>query len=65
MVDFVYQEMFPLGDDTTEYRLLTKENVSVKSFEGSEILSIAPKGLTLLAEQAFKDVSPFAETVAS
>lgn len=57
MADFAYQEIFPLGDDTTEYRLLTKDHVSVKSFEGSEILSIAPEGLTLLAEQAFKDVS--------
>lgn len=57
MVDFTYQEMFPLGEDTTEYRLLTKDHVAVKSFEGKDILSVAPEGLTLLAEQAFKDVS--------
>jgi fumarate hydratase class I len=31
--------------------------VSLKSFEGTEILKIAPDGLTLLAEQSFKDVS--------
>jgi fumarate hydratase class I len=49
--------MFPTGDDTTEYRLLTQEHVSLKSFEGTEILKIAPDGLTLLAEQSFKDVS--------
>lgn len=57
MTDFKYQEMFPLGDDTTEYRLLTEEHVSLKSFEDGEILKIAPKGLELLAEQAFTDVS--------
>lgn len=57
MTDFTYQKMFPTGDDTTEYRLLTQEHVSLKSFEGTEILKIAPDGLTLLAEQSFKDVS--------
>lgn len=57
MVEFAYQKMFPTGNDTTEYRLLTQEHVSLKSFEGTEILKIAPDGLTLLAEQAFKDVS--------
>jgi len=57
MVEFAYQKMFPTGDDTTEYRLLTQEHVSLKSFEGTEILKIAPDGLTLLAEQSFKDIS--------
>jgi len=49
--------MFPLGEDTTEYRLLTQEHVSSKSFEDSEILIIAPEGLEILAEQAFRDVA--------
>ena len=57
MKKFNYQEMFPLGNDDTEYRLLTKKYVSIKSFEGTDIITIAPEGLTLLSEQAFKDVS--------
>ncbi|MEA3435960.1 MAG: fumarate hydratase [Thermodesulfobacteriota bacterium] len=57
MTDFKYQEIFPLGEDTTEYRLLTQEHVSSKPFEDIEILIIAPEGLELLAEQAFQDVS--------
>ena len=57
MVDFAYQEMFPLKEDTTEYRKITDEHVSLQSFEGTEILKIEAPGLTLLAEQAFKDVS--------
>ena len=57
MVEFTYQEMFPLGDDDTKYRPLTKEYVSIKSFEETDIITIASEGLTLLAEQAFKDVS--------
>ena len=57
MTDFKYQEMFPIGEDTTEYHLLTQEHVSLKSFEDIEILKIASEGLELLAEQALTDVS--------
>ena len=57
MAEFVYQEMFPLGKDTTEYRLLTTEHVLVKEFEGKEMLVVAPEALTLLTEQAFRDTS--------
>ncbi len=57
MTDFKYQEIFPIGEDTTEYRLLTQEHVSSKSFEDNEILKISPEGLELLAEHAFRDVS--------
>jgi len=57
MVEFVYQELLPVGDDTTAYRLLAKDHVVVKTFNEKEVLEIAPEGLTLLAEEAFKDVS--------
>jgi fumarate hydratase class I len=57
MVDFKYQEMFPLGEDTTDYRKVTGNFISLKNLDGSEILAVAPEGLTVLAEQAFKDVS--------
>jgi fumarate hydratase class I len=57
MTEFTYQEMFPLGPETTEYRRLTSDFVSDASFEDHAIVKIAPEGLTLLAEQAFKDVS--------
>jgi fumarate hydratase class I len=49
--------MFPIGEDTTEYRKLTGNHISVRSFEGVEVLQVKPEGLVLLAEQAFKDVS--------
>ena len=55
--EFFYQEPFPLRDDPTEYRLFTKDYVSTGSFEGREIIKIAPQGLTLIAEEAFRDVS--------
>lgn len=54
---FKYQPMFPLGPDTTEYYLLTKDYVSVSEFEGKPILKVAPEGLTAMANTAFHDVS--------
>ncbi|HSO59944.1 MAG TPA: fumarate hydratase, partial [Desulfobacterales bacterium] len=57
MADFTFQEMFPLPEDATEYRLLGTEHVGAGTFDGAEILKVAPEGLTLLAEQAFTDVS--------
>ena len=54
---FKYQPMFPLGPDTTEYYLLTKDYVSVSEFEGQPILKIAKEGLTAMANAAFRDVS--------
>ena len=57
MVAFHYQDMFPLAEDTTSYRLLTGDHVSVSLFNGTELLTVAAEGLTHLAEQAFTDVS--------
>lgn len=53
--DFKYAPMFQLGKDTTEYRLLSKEGVSVGEFEGKRILKVSKEALTLLAQQAFHD----------
>jgi len=54
---FVYQDTFPLGADDTEYRLLSKEGVSLSSFEGQDILKVAPEALAFLAQQAMHDCS--------
>ena len=47
--EFVYQDPFPLEKDSTRYRLLTKEHVSVASFDGKEMLKVAPEALTVMA----------------
>ena len=54
---FKYQEPFPLGPDTTEYYLLTKDYVSVSEFEGQPMLKIAKEGLTAMANADFRDVA--------
>jgi len=53
---FKFQETFPLGKDTTEYYLLSKDYVSTSDFEGQEILKVEPEALTLLAQHAFHNV---------
>jgi fumarate hydratase class I len=57
MSDFTYHKPFPLGPDTTTYRLVTTEGVSVTEFEGQEILKVTPEALTRLANEALKDIS--------
>ncbi|ABC81838.1 fumarate hydratase [Anaeromyxobacter dehalogenans] len=56
---FQYQDPFPVSKDATKYRLLTKEGVSVGTFEGKEILKVEPSALTRLAREAMREVSFF------
>ena len=57
MAEFHYQPMFPLGEDKTEYYLLTKDYVSVSEFEGHKILKIEKEGFVVKGE----DTIPFLE----
>lgn len=57
MSEFKYQEPFPLGEDTTRYRLLTSDYVKVVECDGRRILKIDPAGLELLSKAAYSDVS--------
>lgn len=58
-ITYTYQPLLDYGQDTTSYRLLTKDHVSVATFEGQDVLKVAPAGLRLLAQAAFADVSFF------
>ena len=58
-MDFKYSEMFPLGKDRSEYRLVTKDYVKVSNFKGEEVLEVEQEGLRILAKEAFHDVSFF------
>lgn len=54
---FHYQEMFPLGEDTTEYKLITKDYVKVENWNGHEMLVVDPEALTVIANVASHDCS--------
>lgn len=56
---FIYEPLLNLGTDETQYRLLTKDHVQVKQFEGQDVLCVAPQALTLLSSQAFHDINFF------
>ena len=62
MSEFKYEKPFQFGADTTKYRLLTKDYISITHFEDKEIIKVDPKGLELLAKEAFSDVSFFLRT---
>ena len=62
MPEFFYADPFPLTEDTTEYKLLTKDYVSTVPFGDKEILKVEPEGLTFLAEKAMEDVSFYLRT---
>lgn len=62
MADFIYEKPFQIEKDSTNYRLLTKEFVQIIEVGDRKILKIDPKGLELLAKEAFADVSFFLRT---
>ena len=59
---FVWQELFTLSEDITEYELLSDQYITVTQLDDNEIIKIAPEALTLLAQRAFHDASFFLRT---
>ncbi len=57
MAEFRYVEPFPTAKEETPYRKVPSDLVSVAPFEGQEVLKVAPEALTLVAREAFRDVS--------
>jgi len=57
MAEFRYVEPFPTAKEETPYRKVPSDIVSVAPFEGQEVLKVAPEALTLVAREAFRDVS--------
>lgn len=57
MAEFRYGELFNLGHDETEFRLLSRDFVREENFRGARMVMIDPEGLTLLAKEAMRDVS--------
>jgi len=59
---FVYQDPLPLGADDTEYRLLSKDGVTTATFNGKEILQVAPEALAYVTREAYHDTNFFLRT---
>ena len=57
---FAYTPLLPLGEDPTEYRLITDEGVDVVNGPGGRrFLTVEPDVLTTLTAEAFHDISHF------
>ena len=62
MPDFVFSEIFPLGPDNTEYRLLSKDGVSEVETPLGTFLKVTPEAITLLTETAMRDIAHLLRT---
>ena len=54
---FSYQPIFELGDDSTPYRLLTREHVRTRDVGGKRVLEVDAAALTKLTFAAIRDIS--------
>ena len=52
-----HHDLFPLGEDSTIYRKLSGDFVSTIDVEGRSVLKVRSQALTLLADQAMRDIS--------
>ena len=57
--DFTYSDLLPIGEDSTQYKLISREGVSVIKLGDREFLQIEPTALTLLTETAIHDISHY------
>jgi fumarate hydratase class I len=57
--DFFYQDPFPLAKDETKYRKIegSEKYVTVEQFAGKDVVRVCPEALTILANEAMRDVS--------
>ena len=62
MPDFAFSEIFPLGPDTTEYRLLSKDGVSEVETPLGTFLKVTPEAITLLTQTAMRDIAHLLRT---
>ena len=62
MNKFNYLPIVSLGEDTTEYRLLTRDHVSTVEFEGKTIVKVKREALVELARKALSEVNYFYRT---
>jgi fumarate hydratase, class I len=57
MPEFSYSDLLPTGPDSTEYRLLTTDGVSVRQALGRDFLQVEPEVLTQLTATAMHDIA--------
>ncbi len=62
MAEFFYQDPYTILKDDTNYRKISSDFVKIEKFGEREILTIDPKALELIAQEALSDVSFYLRT---
>ena len=57
--EFSYQDLLPIGEDKSEYRLLSSDGISTFSADGKEFLKVSPAVIENLTEVALHDISHY------
>ena len=57
MLEFAFADIFPLGPDTTTYRLISTEGVSTIETTAGTFLQVTPQAITALTEIAMRDIA--------
>ena len=56
---FAYSDLLPVGPDTTDYRLVSNDGVSVIDVAGRPFLKVEPEALTRLTSVAMHDINHY------
>src|SRR5260370_37242438 len=57
MPEFSYTDLLPLGEDTTDYRLVAADGLTRRHAFGKNFLEVDPGVLTLLTQTAMRDIA--------
>ena len=57
--EFSYQDLLPIGEDKTEYRLLSSDGIATFSADGKVFLKVSPAVIENLTEVALHDISHY------
>ena len=57
--EFTYQDLLPIGEDKTEYRLISKTGVSGFTADGRQFLKVSKEAITDLTQVAMHDISHY------
>ena len=58
-MSFNYEDLLPIGEDQTKYRLVSKDGVKVVKHGELEFLEISPDAITKLTEVAIHDINHY------
>ncbi len=59
MPEFIYEDLLPIGQDNTEYRLISKEGVSTFEADGKSFLKVSPEAIRNLTQVAIHDINHY------